>query len=348
MFLRNYWYVAAWSREITREPIGRIILNEPVVMFRREDGTPVALEDRCIHRRLPLSMGKLIGDNIQCHYHGLEFDGTGACVWIPGQERIPPAARVKSFPVVDRHTCIWIWMGDPANADESLITDFSVLTREGWTSTGDYTHTPANYLLIVDNLLDLSHLATVHNSTVGTQHVADLAEVETEREGNNVRVTRWTMDVPPARTYREFGKFEGNVDRWQKSEFLPPSFFRIHNGAASAGTGAREGKGENHWSFRVCHGITPETETTTHYFWVVAHELWVEDSEAIAEFHRQVHQVISEDVAVFSEQQRSIDLVPSAPTLDIRYDAGPNLARQIVDDLLKEEAAQAEAKSHAA
>ena len=92
MFLRNYWYVAAWARDLGREPLARIMLNEPVVLFRKRDGTPVALEDRCIHRRLPLSMGRLIGDEIQCHYHGLVFDGTGACVKIPGQERIPPAA----------------------------------------------------------------------------------------------------------------------------------------------------------------------------------------------------------------------------------------------------------------
>src|SRR4051794_3341787 len=103
MFLKNHWYVAASASDITRTPLGRIILNEPVVFFRTADGTPVALEDRCPHRRLPLSMGKLVGDDVlQCHYHGLRFDSTGACVRVPGQDAIPATARVKKYPVVER------------------------------------------------------------------------------------------------------------------------------------------------------------------------------------------------------------------------------------------------------
>ena len=97
MFLRNYWYVGAYADEVTQEPLGRILLGEPVVLYRTEAGVPVALEDRCAHRLLPLSMGKVIGDTIQCHYHALEFDCTGTCVRIPGQERIPPQMKVKSF-----------------------------------------------------------------------------------------------------------------------------------------------------------------------------------------------------------------------------------------------------------
>src|SRR5512145_2758989 len=98
MFLRNYWDVAASTQEIGRKPLGRVILGEPVVMFRTEGGTAVALEDRCPHRRLPLSMGKLVGDDVlQCHYHGLRFDRTGQCVRVPGQDMIPRTARVKSY-----------------------------------------------------------------------------------------------------------------------------------------------------------------------------------------------------------------------------------------------------------
>ena len=118
MFLRNYWYVAASDSEIGRKPFRRIIMNEPIVFYRTEDGTPVALEDRCPHRRLPLSMGKLVGDDVlQCYYHGLRFDRTGACVRVPGQDMIPASARVKAYPVVDRYKWLWIWMGDPALAD---------------------------------------------------------------------------------------------------------------------------------------------------------------------------------------------------------------------------------------
>ncbi|MDD9983240.1 MAG: Rieske 2Fe-2S domain-containing protein, partial [Gammaproteobacteria bacterium] len=231
MFLHNYWYVASWARDLGREPLARIMLNEPVVLFRKRDGTPVALEDRCIHRRLPLSMGRLIGDEIQCHYHGLVFDGTGACVKIPGQERIPSTVRVKSYPVVERNQCIFVWMGDPDAPDASRIpTHFSVLDNEGWTTSLVDRPVRCHYELINDNLLDLSHLATVHASTVGTVHVADVADVVAERDGDHVKVSRWTMDVPAATTYQQFGHYDGNIDRWQVSEFFPPAYFRINNG----------------------------------------------------------------------------------------------------------------------
>jgi len=114
MFLRNYWYVAAADTEVGRTPFARTILGEPVVFYRTEQGVAVALEDRCAHRHLPLSMGKLVGDELQCHYHGLRFGTDGRCTRIPGQEQIPRAAKVKTYPVVERYHWIWIWMGDAA------------------------------------------------------------------------------------------------------------------------------------------------------------------------------------------------------------------------------------------
>src|SRR5579859_7388912 len=120
-FLRNQWYVAAEADEVTRTPLGRLLLGEPVVMFRREDGKAVALEDRCCHRRAPLSKGKVIGDLIECGYHGFTFDASGACVRIPGQDRVPPSIGVKAYPLVEQHGYLWIWMGARAKADPALI-----------------------------------------------------------------------------------------------------------------------------------------------------------------------------------------------------------------------------------
>src|SRR5438105_1520499 len=156
MFLRNYWYVAASAPEIGRKPFRRIIMNEPVVFYRTEDGTPVALEDRCPHRRLPLSMGRLVeNDVLQCHYHGLRFDRTGACVRVPGQDMIPATARVKSYPVAERYKWLWIWMGDPALADPSKITDYHWLDDPDWGAKTDYLYAQCNWQLVNDNLLDL-------------------------------------------------------------------------------------------------------------------------------------------------------------------------------------------------
>ena len=136
MYVRNAWYVGAWDHEVTRGMRRRILLDEPILFFRCEDGTPVALEDRCCHRQAPLSMGKLIGDIVKCPYHGLEFDQTGACVKVPSQDRVPASARVKSFPVIEKNQWMWIWMGDPAKADPALIEDFHWLDDPGWGAAG--------------------------------------------------------------------------------------------------------------------------------------------------------------------------------------------------------------------
>src|SRR5688572_6892210 len=112
MFLRNYWYVAAWSKDLSPEPIARTILNEPVVLFRTPDGKAVALQDRCAHRRMPLSHGKVVGETIVCCYHGLAYDFAGRCVRVPGQATTPAGIGVRAFPLVERYGAVWVWMGD--------------------------------------------------------------------------------------------------------------------------------------------------------------------------------------------------------------------------------------------
>ena len=340
MFLRNYWYIAAWTEEIGRVPTGRVFLNEPVVLFRREDGTPVALEDRCVHRSLPLSQGSLIGDTLQCAYHGLVYDCSGACIKVPGQPKVPRDARVRNYPVVDRHGCTWIWMGDANRTDETSIPDFHRLTDPNWDAVTGYTHVAANYLLLNDNLLDLSHLAYVHGSTVGSPEMADLADVMVAHSGDTVHVKRWTIDTPPQRTYREIGGFSENIDRWQFIEFSPPAFHVVTTGGAVSGTGAPEGKpGKNRWDIVVCHGVTPENERSSHYFWGLAHDRLsiAADAKVREEYYRQVRQVIDEDIVILTAQQKTIDLCAGAPTIDIRYDAGPLRARRIIERLLKKQ-----------
>jgi len=321
-------------------PIARVVLEQPLVLYRRSDGTPVALEDRCIHRRLPLSFGRVRGDVIECGYHGLHFDADGQCVRVPGQRAIPPGAQVRSYPIVERHRCLWVWTGDPKLADPGTIRDFHWLEEPDWALTKLHARVPCHYQLIIDNLLDLSHLAFVHASTVGSPELADAAKVQTDRLPNGVRVSRWTLGVAPAHTYAEFGKYDGLIDRWQIADFRAPSTFVIDNGAAKAGTGAPEGRpGEQRWGFIVCHGITPEDERNTNYFWALAHPCSADGPAADAEFHRQSQQVIGEDIAVFEAQQRMIEFDPAAPTIDIGYDAGPLQARRLIDRLLAQQQA---------
>lgn len=337
MFLKNYWYVAASEGEVKECPLGRTFLGEPVVLFRDANGVPGALEDRCAHRHLPLSMGKVVGEALQCHYHGLRFDRAGKCVKVPGQEVIPAAARVKSYPVAERYGWIWIWMGDPALANSDKITDFHWLRDPAWGAKTSYLHAEANWQLVVDNLLDLTHLAFVHETTIGNAALVENASVRVQRDGNTVLMTRWMIDTPPPPTFVKVGGFTGNVDRWQIIDYTPPAFLRLDVGACPTGTGAPEGNRVNGISMRNLNAITPETETTSHYFWGQCHSFDVNNPETTEKIFQQINTAFLEDVAVFQAQQRSIAMRPDAPKVDIMADAGANQARRIVKQLYTEE-----------
>jgi vanillate O-demethylase monooxygenase subunit len=343
MFVRNAWYVAAWDHEIGRDMLRRIILNEPVVLYRTVEGKPVALEDRCCHRQAPLSMGRLIGDVVKCPYHGLEFDSSGACVKIPSQERIPPSARIKSFPVIERNHWIWVWLGDAAKADPGLIEDFHWLDDPGWGFGGNYLHVDANYLLLVENLLDTTHLPFLHPSTLGTDAFAK-SEFEVTREGDRIKVARWLMDQPPAPFHKQMGGFPDgmNVDRWQIAHFGPPSFVKLDVGSAPAGAGARQGdrsRGMNMWNLNA---ITPETEKTAHYFYAQAYNFKL-DQRWISDLVRsQVTKAFLEDMAMIKAQQVNMDLGPS-PAVNLGQDKAWLAMRQIVARLVSEEQQQPKA-----
>ena len=327
MFLRNAWYAAGFSDEVGRTLLARTFLNEAVVLYRTADGRPVAFEDRCAHRRLPLSMGRLKGDEIECGYHGLVYDCSGACVKIPGQPResIPQGARVRSYPVVDRHFYLWIWMGDPARADAALIPDFSLIGAPGGGRHRIRLHLACNYQLVIDNLLDLSHLAYVHTSTTGSAPLAENAVLKTVRTGDTMQIKRWVRDVPPSPTFAQFGKYKGRVNLWQVSEYSPPSYVRVGYGSADASVPIGEEDdiwNRGHWGFNVFHGLTPETETTSHQFRYLAFNPSFGDEAVIADFNRQNDLIINEDRDIFAVQQRALDTDPRGATAqDVRSTA---------------------------
>ena len=147
-YLRNAWYVAAWSDDLREgRLLSRTVLKEPVVLYRKADGHVAALHDRCPHRFAPLHMGKVVyGERIQCPYHGLEFDAAGVCAHNPHGQSIPSRLRVRSFPVTEKHKAIWIWMGERA-PDLSKVPDFSVLDNvpEAHATKRDRITIRANY-----------------------------------------------------------------------------------------------------------------------------------------------------------------------------------------------------------
>ena len=349
MYVRNAWYVAAWDHEVTRSLKRRIILDEPVLLFRKDDGTAVALEDRCCHRQAPLSMGKLVGNVVHCPYHGLQFDPTGKCVKVPSQEKIPSNARVRAYPVVERYHWLWIWMGDPAKADPALIEDFHFLDDPAWRFGGNYLHVESNYLLLVENLLDTTHLPFLHPDTLGTDAFAR-SEFDVSREGDRITVARWLMNELPAPFHKQMGEFPDGmkVDRWQITHYGPPSFIKLDVGSAPAGAGARTSgdRGTSWMNMWNLNAITPETEKTAHYFFAQAYnfklgERWISDMLA-----KQIRDIFLQDMAMVKAQQQNMDLGPS-PSFGHSVNLGQDKAwvamRGIVERLIKEEQQQARA-----
>ena len=201
-FLRNTWYVAMWSQDLKPGELQqRLILDEAIVLFRNASGQVAALLDRCPHRFVPLSLGKVCeGNSVQCPYHGLAFDATGVCVRNPNAEgRIPPALRVRRFPVVERHGAIWVWMGD-READPALIPDFSVLDEEigGQTIDRRWIRVAANYELMTYNILDISHTNTLHAGILGNEDTFHY-EIHSEEKGNSFYLYRKFRNVRPIR-----------------------------------------------------------------------------------------------------------------------------------------------------
>ena len=339
MFPRNAWYVAATADELCGELLGRTLLDEPVVLYRCEDGTPVALEDRCSHRFLPLSTGYLVGDVRQCGYHGMEYDRTGACVHVPGQKSAPASAGVRTFPICERWRFIWIWMGDPALADEALIPEIWRNDHPEWTViVGEPIHMKGDYRLVADNLLDPSHVSFVHRSTLGTDVVAEIPQVAIQ-EGTMVRVTRWILDNPPAPVYAKLGKFDGNVDRWQIMTFTPPSMVEVDMGSCVAGTGAQQGDRSQGIELRAYNLVTPETAESSFYFWTHVRNFAVDDKAVTDMVRGNFVETFAEDVDVIEAVHAGIKRYADAPEINLAVDAGAIRARRVIDDMLAEERA---------
>ena len=239
-YLRNTWYVAGWADELAPGAVlARRLLDEPVVMFRDAAGTAQALHDRCPHRFVPLSAGRVLPDtgNLQCGYHGLQFDGTGHCVHNPHCDgAIPKAAKVRAYPLVERHSLLWIWMGDVEAATPDTIPDFSCMDTDGWYVGQGYLRPRANYVLEVENILDLSHIEFLHSELLGSEAVKR-ARTEVRQEGRSVWSLRLMQNERlPAVAAEKFGIPAGiAVDRWLDVRWDAPSNLLLLGGATPTG-----------------------------------------------------------------------------------------------------------------
>jgi phenylpropionate dioxygenase-like ring-hydroxylating dioxygenase large terminal subunit len=334
MLLPNNWYVAAWSADVAAGTVvSRRVCGQALALFRTKGGVVAALEDRCIHRGMPLSQGgEIEGEIIRCPYHGLEFDGAGLCRKIPGQDQIPAGAKVIAFPVVERDAMIWVWVGDGAKADATRIPSYPYHHDPAWVWTRDTLEVKAHWQLLTDNLLDLSHLQYVHRKTIGGNPQEDAqAKLSARRDGDRVLVARWLLDLPAPPFHKQMCGFAGHIDRWQEIEFRP-GFIQFYSGATDANTGAYEGRREGGMHLRHLHCITPETETRTRYLFSVAHNFRIDDAALTQRMHQLAVATFLEDQALLEVQQKRLAEDPDRTLLDTRNDLGTVHARRIIGE----------------
>lgn len=346
-FLRNTWYVAMWAGDLEiGEVTQRTLLGEPIALFRKHDGTVAAIADQCSHRFAPLSRGEVCGDHVQCPYHGLRFDGDGRCVVNPhGSGRITPRLHLRAYPVVERHTMLWVWMGDRP-ADPDLIPDYSHLDEgaPGIVSKRDWMIIDVDYRLMADNLLDLSHANFLHDGLLGHAGMND-AEVEIreeqERAGTTLLVTRTSRDVAPPKLFDLMYRNDGMpVDTWAEMRWNAPGCLRNHAGVCPPGAGREEGL-----VVIGSHLLTPIDERRMMYHIAAVQLGGPQPGETDREVADQLSRLRrfafeEQDRPMVEAQQQAYDRAggPEALTpVMLSIDAGPLRARRILSSLIAAE-----------
>jgi phenylpropionate dioxygenase-like ring-hydroxylating dioxygenase large terminal subunit len=335
-FPLNAWYAACWDIDLGRSLFARTICGRRMVFYRRAEGSVTVLHDACWHRLLPLSMGKLDGDNVVCGYHGLIYEPGGRCVFMPSQETVNPSACVRNYPCVERYRLIWVWPGDPALADPDLVPDMHWLDHPDWVSDGATIALRCDYRLVLDNLMDLTHETFVHAGSIGNAAVAE-APFAVDHTDTTVNVTRWMTGIEPPPFWRkQLGK-DGPVDRWQIIKYQAPSTIAIDVGVAVAGTGAPTGDRSQGVNNFVCNTITPETDSTCFYFWAFPRNYRLQEHRLTVEQKRGVAEVFRQDEAVLEAQQIAMANNPNKEFYNLNIDAGAMWMRRLIDKMVSTE-----------
>ena len=330
--VNNAWYIGAWASELASGPVGREIMNEDVVLFRDGDGKAAALEDRCCHRGVKLSLGSCNKGGLMCGYHGLVFNGQGACIDNPG-EKLNPSFGVRAYPVVERQNFIWIWTGDPARADKSLIVDWPF--HDDWSCSYGRYDIDANFMFMMDNLMDLTHLGYVHGSTIGgnpEQH--DDAELTTTKTESGAHFLRWMLDAVPPPSFKSAGGFTTNIDRWSDFEYIVPASVLQWGGALPVGRNAQENRlQDDALSLRLFHHATPKSQDKFHYFFSAGVEGLNAASPAGQQFYKDILEAFLEDKLFIESQQHGVVRDPSRRLLLREHDRAVAYSRQAIHEM---------------
>ena len=344
MFLKNAWYVAAWSNEVNHDLQQILVLGEKICLYRNNNDNVVALEDACPHRKLPLSNGRIKNDGVECGYHGLTFNNQGKCIWAPGDGKIPPKAKVHAYPIQEKYDLVWIWMGDPKLADPSSIIDITNFDNPEWgVNRGEAMELNCNYLLMCDNLLDPTHVAWVHQSSFAQSETKD-APLNVTHTDEGYIVHRWMMDAEPAPFYKKIIEFEGHCDRLQHYEVRYPAHALIRAVFTPAGTGGVNGTlDEKTFVMDSYNFMTPTTESQTRYYWFQLRNIRPNDKALSKIMSDDVQHAFEEDRIVLNAVQIGLNEKKS-PTIDLSIDSGQlrfrrQLAKKIEEEMSAKEGA---------
>jgi len=345
-FLRNTWYVAMWAETLTAgglEP--RTLLNEQIVFFRDADGAAHALADRCPHRFAPLHRGALHPDadgntRLHCAYHGLEFSTSGICIHNPHGKL--PKADVLAYPLVERHSLLWIWMGAPGSANPDLIPEFDILNTDAAVqiSQRDHLLMKASWDLITDNLLDLSHVSFLHEGILGNDETV-AAEIDVDRDGDRITVRRFMTDVTvPGLFDLLFRRDGGHIDLWNDMRWDAPGCMRNNAGVTDPGGTREDGTG-----IFGTHFLTPETDRTTWYHFAAVRQNPIPAPSEIAEELRdkltEMRRIAfaDQDAPMIEAQQTRRDSADAAGEIPVllAIDKGPTAYKRVMERLLAAE-----------
>ncbi len=335
-YLKNTWYQAGWVEELAPEGVlARTICEIPLVFFRCADGTATALIDRCPHRFAPLSAGKVAHDRITCGYHGLAFGADGRCVHNP-HGPIVSALAVRAFPVVERHSAIWVWTGAAEQADPALIPDLSYIDETPpLARIAGYMPTAANYQLLSDNILDLSHADFLHPDTLGGINTS--AKSTNRQDGERVVVDWLAENCVPPPAFRATLHGAERADIWTEVVWQAPAVMTLGVAAMEAGV-ARRPQDEGY----TLHNMVPETATTTHYFYCATRRFRIDD-QPFTDFLKVAlaQAFVEEDKPMLERQQARIgqaDFWDLQPVL-LKIDGASTRARRVLQEKIAAEGA---------
>lgn len=339
-FVRNSWYVAGWSKDFDNTLRPLEITGLRIVMYRASTGKLTALEDRCPHRLLPLSKGKLVDDNIQCGYHGMTFNGAGTCVRVPGQDNTPERANVHAYPIEERHGVVWIWMGDPKLATPDTIFDIPEMADDRWhIHHGGHLHIKAHYLNVAENLVDPAHVSFVHPTTLGNA-ASENVPVHVSTSDDVISAWRWIRDAPAIGFFQAFGGFDGNVDRWHYYDLHLPSTAVIDFGSIATEENCPEDERDRGVRVFALHFVTPVNENYTIDHWMHLRNAAIGEDDVSSNIDAMLEVAFAEDVAILEAIHEEEQRPQTRKPVRIAIDKGPTVYRKRIREMVEAEAVE--------